>query len=58
MKPPPSPPAVAAPHVTSDGVATYVDQLAAYEARRRAADDILLRKLANPLDPASFVRLS
>ena len=49
-------PAPAAPQVTPGPVASYADQLAAYEARRRAADDILLRKMANPRDATRFGR--
>lgn len=30
---------------------SYADQLAALEARRRDADDILLRKMIQPRDP-------
>lgn len=37
-------------------VASYVSQLAAYEASRRAADDILLRKMADPRDAMTFRR--
>lgn len=50
-------PAPVAPQVTPP-VASYADQLAAYEARRRATDDILLRKLANPRDATRFGKLS
>jgi hypothetical protein len=41
-------PEAEAHHVTPRPPASYADQLTAYEARRRAADDILLRKMVNP----------
>jgi hypothetical protein len=49
-------PAPVAPQVTPGPVASYADQLAAYEAQRRATDDILLRKMANPRDATPFGR--
>lgn len=47
-------PAPAAPQVTSGPVASYADQLSAFEARRRATDDILLRKMVNSRDATPF----
>jgi hypothetical protein len=49
-------PAPVEPQVTPGPVASYADQLAAYEARRRVSDDILLRKMANPRDATPFGR--
>jgi hypothetical protein len=53
MKPAPaSPPA--SPAGLSEPVLSYAEQLAALEARRRAADDILLRKMLHlraPMKP-------
>ena len=57
MRPLP-PPALATAEATPGGGATYADLLSAYETRRRAADDILLRKLANPLHGVRVARLS
>lgn len=49
-------PAPAAAQVTPAPVMSYAHQLAAYEGRRRAADDILLRKMANPRDATPLGR--
>lgn len=47
-------PAPVAPQVTPRPVASYADQLSALEARRRATDDIPLRKMVNSRDTTRF----
>lgn len=50
MSPRPAPP-TGQPAVPAEPVRSYAEQLAALEARRRAADDVLLRKMLHPRDP-------